>query len=63
MKVWGPYKESFGGDLPDSMDTLIVTDRYNCDSSYNHCQNREQFYLSQRYGRVRWDHGKLKNNA
>jgi hypothetical protein len=42
------------------MDTLIVSYRYHCDSSYNNCQDREQFYRSQRYGLVGWDHGKFK---
>jgi len=59
--VWGPFKMSFGGDLPANMDTLIVSYRYDCDANYGNCADREQFYLSQRYGLVRWDHGKLIN--
>ena len=60
-EVWGPDKMSFGGDIPDNTDTLIITYRYNCDTTYNNCQDREDYYLTQRYGLVRWEHGKLTN--
>jgi hypothetical protein len=59
--VWGPFQMSFGGDLPANMPTLIVSYRYNCDVNYSNCNDREQYYLSQRYGLVRWDHSKLTN--
>lgn len=59
-EVWGPYKMSFGGDIPGNTDTLVVAYKYNCDPSYGKCHDREQFYLTQRYGLVRWDHSKLQ---
>ncbi len=62
-EVWGPNKMSFGGDIPDNTDTLILTYRYNCDRKFNRCDDREQFYLTQRYGLVRWDHSKWKDAA
>jgi len=58
-EVWGPYKMKFGGDIPDNTDTLIVTYKYNCDAGNQNCQDREEYFLTQRYGLVRWDHGKL----
>ena len=58
-EVWGPYKMSFGGDIPDNTDTLIVAYKYNCDPGYGNCQDREEYFLTQRYGLVRWDHGKF----
>ena len=60
-EVWGPYKMSFGGDIPDNTDTLVVAYKYNCDAGYANCNDREQYYLTQRYGLVRWDHSKLKS--
>jgi hypothetical protein len=59
-EVWGPRPMSFGGDIPDNTDTLIITYRYDCDKNYDQCNDREQFYLTQRYGLVRWDHSKWK---
>ncbi len=61
-EVWGPYKMNWGGNLPNSLDTLIVTYKYNCDVGYQNCQDREEYFLTQRYGLVRWDHGKLAGN-
>lgn len=29
--------------------------------NYSNCNDRKQYYLSQRYGLVRWDHSKLIN--
>jgi hypothetical protein len=60
-EVWGPKRMSFGGDIPGNTDTLIVKYQYDCDRNHDNCQDREQFYLTQRYGLVRWDHAKLKN--
>jgi hypothetical protein len=58
-QVWGPYKLSFGGSLPNRMPTLVVSYRYNCDSAYNSCGDKEEYYLSQRYGLVQWVHYSL----
>jgi hypothetical protein len=60
-QVWGPYKLSFGGSLPNKMPTLVVSYRYNCDNTYNNCGDKEEYYLSQRYGLVQWVHFSLIN--
>jgi hypothetical protein len=62
-EVWGPTPMTFGGDIPDDSDTLIVTYRYDCDKHYDQCNDREEFYMVQRYGLVRWDHSKWKKGA
>jgi hypothetical protein len=61
--VWGPNQMSFGGDIPDDVDTLIVTYRYNCDKHLEVCHDREEFFLTQRYGLVQWNHSKWKKGA
>jgi hypothetical protein len=53
-QVYGPYTMSFGGNLPNNLQTLVVSYRYNCDSSYSHCGSKEEFYLAQKYGLVQW---------
>jgi hypothetical protein len=53
-KVWGPYQVSFGGSLPSKMATLVVSNRYNCDSNYANCGDKEEYYLGKRYGLVQW---------
>jgi len=58
-QVWGPYNYSFGGSLPDNMPTLVVSYRYNCDSGYNNCGDKEDYYLSKKYGLVQWVHYSL----
>jgi hypothetical protein len=58
-QVWGPYKLSFGGSLPHDIPTLVVSYRYNCDSTYNNCGDKEEYYLTQRYGLVQWVHYSL----
>jgi hypothetical protein len=58
-QVWGPYKMSLGGSLPGNMPVLVVSYRYNCDSAYNNCGDKEEYYLSQRYGLVQWIHYRL----
>ncbi len=60
-QVWGPYNISFGGSLPNNMPTLVVSYRYNCNSTYNNCNDKEEYYLSQRYGLVQWIHYRLAN--
>ena len=59
-QVWGPYKMNFGGNIPSNIDTLVVSYRYTCNQYYNHCQHREDYYLTKRYGLVKWDHAMLK---
>ena len=55
-QVWGPYTMSFGGNLPGNLPTLVISYRYNCDASYGNCGDKEEFYLTQRYGLVQWVH-------
>jgi hypothetical protein len=47
-EVWGPYKLSLGGSLPNNMDVLVVSYRYNCDAGYGNCQDREEYTLNKR---------------
>lgn len=60
-EVWGPTKMNHGGDIPDNTDTLTVSYRYNCDAGEVNCRSREEYFLTQRYGLVRWDHANLMN--
>ena len=55
-QVWGPYSMSFGGNLPANLPTLVVSYRYICDNSYSNCGDKEEFYLTQKYGLVQWVH-------
>src|SRR5215471_12274932 len=55
-QVWGPYSYTFGGDLPSNLKTLVIRYRYNCNSSYTVCNDREEYYVTQRYGLVQWIH-------
>jgi hypothetical protein len=55
-EVWGPYTYSFGGDLPSNLKTLVISYRYNCDANYQNCGDKEEYYLTQRYGLVQWIH-------
>jgi hypothetical protein len=62
-EVWGPYYYSLGGSLPANMKTLVVSYRYNCNSSYGNCGDKEEYYLGQRYGLVQWVHYTLSNGT
>src|SRR5215469_10406622 len=55
-EVWGPYSYSLGGSLPGNLKTLVISYRYNCDSSFANCGDKEEYYVSQRYGLVQWVH-------
>jgi hypothetical protein len=55
-EVWGPYYKSFGGVLPNNLKTIVVSYRYNCDSTYHNCGDKEEFWLAQKYGLVQWVH-------
>ncbi len=61
--VWGPYNETLGGQLPDNLQTLVISYQYSCDSNYEHCGDRELFHLAQPYGLVKWEHSKLQENG
>jgi len=55
-QVWGPYSYSFGGSLPNNLQTLVISYRYNCDINYQNCGDKEEYYVAQRYGLVQWIH-------
>lgn len=58
-EVWGPYSESFGGNIPNPITTLVVAYRWGCDNNGNgtySCTNKEEYHLAQRYGLVQWKH-------
>ena len=55
-QLWGPYTYSFGGSLPANLKTLMISYRYNCDTNYANCGDKEEYYLSQKYGLVQWVH-------
>jgi hypothetical protein len=58
-EVWGPYKETLGGQLPANLETLVISYRYTCDSTYSNCKNKEEFHLARPYGLVKWQHQAL----
>jgi hypothetical protein len=55
-QVWGPYKVTLGGNLPSGLNVLVASYRYNCDTNYANCGDKEEYYLAQRYGLVQWVH-------
>ena len=62
-QVWGPYSYSFGGSLPNNLQTLVISYRYNCDNNYSNCSDKEEYYLGQKYGLVQWVHYTLVNGS
>jgi hypothetical protein len=62
-EVWGPYKESLGGQLPSNLTTLVISYRYSCDVNYSNCANKEEFHVAQPYGLVKWQHQSLGSNG
>jgi hypothetical protein len=58
-QVWGPYKMTLGGSLPGDLTVLVASYRYNCNSSYSNCRDKEEYYLAQKYGLVQWVHYSL----
>lgn len=59
-EVWGPYTENLGGQLPPTLQTLVVSYRYNCDVNYSNCGDKEEYHLAQPYGLVKWQHQRLQ---
>jgi hypothetical protein len=55
-ELWGPYTYTYGGNLPSNLQTLVVSYRYNCDTNYAICNDKEEYYLTKRYGMVQWTH-------
>lgn len=62
-QVWGPYKISLGGTLPNNLPVLVASYRYNCDVNYANCGDKEEYYLAQKYGLVQWVHYSLVSGA
>jgi hypothetical protein len=62
-QVWGPYWISLGGNLPSSLKVLVASYRYNCDSNYANCGDKEEYYLAQKYGLVQWVHYSLSSGS
>ena len=58
-QVWGPYNISLGGNLPNNLQVLVASYRYNCDVNYTNCGDKEEYYLAQKYGLVQWVHYSL----
>jgi len=58
-QIWGPYSISLGGALPSNLKVLVASYRYNCDSNYANCGDKEEYYLAQKYGLVQWVHYSL----
>lgn len=58
-QVWGPYKITLGGNLPNNLSVLVASYRYNCDVNYSNCGDKEEYYLAQKYGLVQWVHYSL----
>lgn len=62
-EVWGPYQLSLGGDLPSPLQVLVASYRYNCDTNYANCGDKEEYYVAQRYGLVQWVHYSLASGT
>lgn len=62
-EIWGPYNISFGGMLPNNLEVLVASYRYNCDANYANCWDKEAYYFAQRYGLVQWVHYSLVNGT
>jgi hypothetical protein len=62
-ELWGPYKETLGGSLPDNLETLVISYRYSCDASYSNCKHKEEFHVAKPYGLVKWQHQMLGANG
>ena len=62
-QVLGPYFYSFGGSLPNNLKTLVISYRYNCDAKFVTCLDKEEYYVTQRYGLVQWIHYVFVNGA
>lgn len=60
-QVWGPYNVNLGGNLPNNLQVLVASYRYNCDGTYANCGDKEEYYLAQKYGLVQWVHYSLVN--
>ncbi|HEV7682762.1 MAG TPA: hypothetical protein VGO68_11610 [Pyrinomonadaceae bacterium] len=62
FSLWGPYYLSFGGDLPANMPTYVVGYSWNCNDAFTSC-DKEEYYISQRYGLVGYEYYRNVNQA
>jgi hypothetical protein len=62
-QVWGPYYITLGGMLPANLKVLVASYRYDCDTNYANCGDKEEYYLAQNYGLVQWVHYRLLNGS
>ena len=62
-QVWGPYNITLGGNLPNNLKVLVASYRYNCNSSYANCGDKEEYYFAQKYGLVQWVHYSLSSGS
>jgi hypothetical protein len=60
-EIWGPTPMSLGGSLPNNAQTLTLSYRYSCDSSFDSCKYKETFDFQRAYGLVRWIYYILQN--
>jgi hypothetical protein len=60
-EIWGPTPLSLGGSLPNNAQTLTLSYRYSCDSSFDNCKYKETFDFQRPYGLVRWIYYALQN--
>jgi hypothetical protein len=42
---------------------MVISYRYNCDSNYWNCGDKEEYHLAKPYGLVKWQHEKLQPNG
>lgn len=62
-ELWGPYQKTLGGGLPANANTLELSYRYACDSTYNNCTYKETFDFQKGLGLVQWTYYTLQNGS
>lgn len=62
-QLWGPYSIKLAGNLPSPLKVLVASYRYNCDTNYGNCGDKEEYYLAQKYGLVQWVHYSLSSGT
>lgn len=62
-EIWGPFYWTIGGNLPPNTQTLLLSYRYNCDSQYSNCTDKETFAMQHGPGLVQWTHYVWKNGT
>jgi hypothetical protein len=62
-EIWGPYQLTLGGSLPANANTLELSYRYACDSSYDSCTYKEVFDFQKGLGLVQWTYYTLQSGT